>query len=336
MEVETEMDLLERYLQAVRFLLPEKQRDDIARELEEDVRSEIEEKQAELGRPLNEDDLAALLKRLGHPFVLALRYQPSRYLIGPAVFPLYSLAVRSVLGILSVVHILLPAIFFMATGEPAGKTVGLFLRFPGVALQILAWITLGFVVIDSTVVLSAVERSLSGWRPQSLPPLVVEEPARPPSVAGFVLTALVNVWWLVGLQFPKLLLGPAADYIGFGPIFHRLYVPIAVAAIASIVLGWLRLSRRHSATLLRTSGLVVDALGLIVLYILARGGAWLVAEPGLAKLAGHEKMIEIANLGTGLGLWITFVVSAVAFTWQYLIRARGWPRHGRSLPPPTT
>ena len=45
----TQMDFLERYLQAVRFLLPKKQRHDIDQELSEELRSQIEEKEAELG-----------------------------------------------------------------------------------------------------------------------------------------------------------------------------------------------------------------------------------------------------------------------------------------------
>ena len=37
-------ELLKRYLHAVRCLLPQKQRNDVSRELEENLRSEIEEK----------------------------------------------------------------------------------------------------------------------------------------------------------------------------------------------------------------------------------------------------------------------------------------------------
>jgi hypothetical protein len=282
-EGEGAMDLLERYLQAVRFLLPKKQQHDVDRELSEDLRSQIEEKEAERGRPLDEDELAALLKRFGHPVVLALRYQQGRYLIGPAVFPLYWFAVRSLLGILAIVHILLPAIFFLLTEEPAGRIVGLFVRFPGVVLPVLAWVTLGFAVLETPVVRSAIERSLSSWRPQSLPAIVKEDPARPASIGGFVLGVLLSVWLLAGLQFPQLLLGPAADYIGFGPIFYRLYVPMALAAAVGIVRGWVRLSRPHWTRFNRMSGLVVDAMGLVVLYLLERGSGWFVPGSGFRQ-----------------------------------------------------
>jgi hypothetical protein len=328
------MELLERYLQAVRFLLPKKQRHDVDRELSEDLRSQIEEREAEMGRPLEEDELAALLKGFGHPVVLALRYQQGRYLIGPEIFPLYWFAVKFVAGILAVVHILLPAIFFLLTNEPAGRIVGLFLRFPGVALPVLAWITIAFAILETPAVRSAIEQSLSSWRPQSLPAIVKEEPARRPSVTGFVLGVLLSVWWLAGLQFPRLLLGPGADYVGFGPIFYRLYGPMALAAALSIVLGWIRLSRPHWTRFSWMSGLVVDAMGLIILFLLQRGSGWLVAGERLSRVPGSEGLIEIVNLVAGVGLSIALVVSAVTFAWQYFIRV--WPWHGRPAPPPTT
>ena len=50
------MDLLDRYLQAVRFWLPAKQEHDIIAELFEDLHSQIQEKEDALGCPLNEDE----------------------------------------------------------------------------------------------------------------------------------------------------------------------------------------------------------------------------------------------------------------------------------------
>jgi hypothetical protein len=43
------MELIERYLQAVKFALPQEQREDIIKELRDNLLSQIEEKEAELG-----------------------------------------------------------------------------------------------------------------------------------------------------------------------------------------------------------------------------------------------------------------------------------------------
>lgn len=78
------MEALDRYLEAVRAWLPREQRADIVAELGEDLRSEIEERQGALRRPLSEDEVLALLKRRGHPMSVAEGYLPSQHLIGPA------------------------------------------------------------------------------------------------------------------------------------------------------------------------------------------------------------------------------------------------------------
>lgn len=318
------MELVERYLHAVRFLLPRKQRDDVSRELSEDLRAQIEEKEAELDRRLTEDETAALLKRFGHPLTLALRYQQGRYLIGPEVFPLFLFAVKSVLAALAVVHIVLPAIYFVVSGEPSRRVVGLFLRFPGVALPVLGWITIAFVVLDTRAVRSAINGALAGWRPQSLPEVAkTDEAAQPPSAGGLVLTALLGIWWLAGLAYPPLVLGPAAAYVDFGPVFDRLYVPIAAATAASLAVGWFRLAHPARRRLLVYSGLVADGLSLTVLYVLAQGDVFVVAPEALAGSPGHQALLHTLNDGIRLAMRVSFVATAAAIAWKYAKHARG-------------
>ncbi|MGH9718901.1 MAG: hypothetical protein ACRD8O_01700, partial [Bryobacteraceae bacterium] len=83
------MNLLDRYLHAVKFWLPAGQQEDILAELSEDIRSEIEDKEAGLGRKLDEDGVAAILKKRGRPILVASRYLPQQSLIGPALMPAY-------------------------------------------------------------------------------------------------------------------------------------------------------------------------------------------------------------------------------------------------------
>ena len=103
------MDLLDRYLNAVRIWLPAAQEDDLIAEMGEDIRSEIEDREATLGRRLSQDELAALLKQRGHPMRAAARYLPPRYLIGPALYPVYMLVMRLVMF-----WVVLPICIFVA------------------------------------------------------------------------------------------------------------------------------------------------------------------------------------------------------------------------------
>jgi hypothetical protein len=87
------MDLVDSYVKAVAKALPEGQRDDIIGELSEDIRSEMEDKQQELGRPLTEEEQEGLLRQRGNPLLLAARYRQDqrsvafgKQIIGPVLF----------------------------------------------------------------------------------------------------------------------------------------------------------------------------------------------------------------------------------------------------------
>ena len=104
------MNLVDRYLKTVAKALPEAQREDIIRELSEDIRSEMEDKQSELGRALTEAEQQALLKQRGNPLLLAARYHQDdrrvafgRLLIGPVLLPFYIKVLSFNLGLTFVV-----------------------------------------------------------------------------------------------------------------------------------------------------------------------------------------------------------------------------------------
>src|SRR5579864_2821946 len=92
------MELLNRYLQAVKFWLPRAQQDDIVTELGEDIRSEIEERERELGRELHRTETEEILKQRGRPLLVAEKYLPQRFLIGPILFPAYWFVLKLVLA----------------------------------------------------------------------------------------------------------------------------------------------------------------------------------------------------------------------------------------------
>lgn len=91
------MELLDRYVQAVKFWLPRAQQDDIVTELSEDIRSQIEERETALGRKLNDGEIESILKQRGRPLVVASGYLPQRHLIGPVLFPVYLFVLKIVM-----------------------------------------------------------------------------------------------------------------------------------------------------------------------------------------------------------------------------------------------
>jgi hypothetical protein len=92
------MEMIDRYLQAVKFGLPQTQRDDIIKELRDSILSQVEEKEAALGRPMSVDEQVELLQKLGRPMHLASRYRKQQYMIGGAMFPHLLESVESLAG----------------------------------------------------------------------------------------------------------------------------------------------------------------------------------------------------------------------------------------------
>ena len=68
-------------------------------ELKDSILSQVEEKEAALGRPLNEDELVEILKTMGSPAKLASRYREQQGLIAPTVMPIYWKVLKAALGL---------------------------------------------------------------------------------------------------------------------------------------------------------------------------------------------------------------------------------------------
>ncbi len=71
----TNQELLERYIHAVKILLPLNKRDDIAAEIRSNLLSLMEDEEALLGRPLHAAEVGAILQRTGYPILVASRYR---------------------------------------------------------------------------------------------------------------------------------------------------------------------------------------------------------------------------------------------------------------------
>ena len=219
------MELLERYLQAVRFFLPRHQQDDIVRELSENLVSEMEDRKEACGRPLTPDEEADILRRHGHPMLVAGRYQTRQQLIGPAFFPIYVVALKMGLAVALLVTAVLAIVGSMLTGDPIRHFVQALLAYPGRALMVFAWTTLSFGGLDYAQSHLKLGHT---WDPRTLPKLVRREhwTSRGHSLFEFLITVAFIVWLLLIPGAPHLLLGPAASFLELAPVWRLAYVPI--------------------------------------------------------------------------------------------------------------
>jgi hypothetical protein len=123
-----------------------------------------------------------------------------------------------------------------------------------------------------------------------------------------------------------LILGPAANILTFGPIFYQLYVPMIVAAVAGIVVGSTRLSHPHWTKLHRFGALLLDALGLGILYVLSRAEKWFVLSQSATDAAVSQPLVDTVNSGLSIALPIALVAAGVTFAWKHGIRPVRWRR----------
>ena len=284
------MDLLERYLQAVKFWLPGKQKHDILAELSEDIRSEIEDKEAELGRPVGSAELEAILTRWGHPMMVAERYLPQRSLIGPVLLPAYTLVLKIATFFCVVPRTLVWIGFVIA--KPGFRTPD------AIAHQLMGiWLTALHLVVAITAIFAVMEwrqRHSRAWETWTASQLVEHERdpneiPRSQSIAELVGGLIAAWWWLTLVASPSSYRLEDTFQITLWPLYSWAYWPILVFLLAGVVLASVNLFRPSWTRERAGARLAIDALGLVIAAVIALGPFVDVAaanpKPGAADLA---------------------------------------------------
>ncbi len=317
------MEMIDRYLQAVRFALPAAQRDDIIKELRDSILSQIEEQEAGLGRPLNEDEQVDLLKELGSPMHLASRYRKQQHMIGATMFPIYWKVLKASLGLAFLV-LAAASIATAAAGKTFSESLGVLSHYPSVALMVFAWITLVFSALEF---FGARFHVSDRWDPRKLPPLAKTDPRKSQFelIAQLVIQTVFGVWWLAGLHYQYLIFGPGIAFLRFGPVWHTIYWLFVVLVIVDLGLTGSRLVWPRWALGGQVSRLVMSALGLVVLYFLINAPDLFVAAD--ASTPQLQSLARSINYGVRLGLVAAAIVNIINVV-REILRLVGW-RLGR-------
>jgi len=305
------MDLIERYLAAVRQNLPAEKADDIIAELHDELATRQEIREDALGRPLTRDELTAMLREFGHPLVIAARYRPQQYLIGPELYPFYLFGLRVVLTIGGA---LLFAIGVSAAVLGDGNVVHMFLRITGdlwgFFITAAAMVTLAFALFER---FGGPIDQLYRWTPEHLPAPLAPRQGQWESAFEVGMGIAFLLWWIGVVHLPivavtdKFRLEPAA-------IWDAWYLPILLLASAQLtvnLLKWLLPHLRRTVSLL-TIAVSVAAVALVAgLY---QASAWVTVVPTGATPADVAGLTESLNLA----IRITLVVLAITMTLQAL------------------
>jgi hypothetical protein len=309
------MDLIDRYLSAVRRNLPARNADDIVAELRDALASRIEDREEELGRPLDAAEIQAVIKDFGHPLVVAGRFRGRQSLIGPEVFPFYLSVARIVLLAIAGVQLAIGLVqLLFGDRDPVQlllQTIG------GLSVSLLvslAIVTLIFAILERT---GFSADHIGNWNPAQLADVEDGQPGPRESAAEVALGIAFLLWWTGVFRLPYA--AGAADFrIEPAQIFAQLYWPILILAAARLVhnlIQWLRPRWRLVCGLI--GGLTAIA-GLVLLAMVYRAGLWAtIVSTGMPAA-------EAAELQTSLNLALKIAIVVTGVVWTFACLGALW------------
>ena len=280
------MELLDTYLQSVRSYLPRAQQDDIIKELSDNILSQMEDKEAALGRPLTAVEQEAIIKQHGDPLTVVGRYQLDtrsvafgRQLIGPVLYPFYIRVLTIVMGLSFLAQVVIGLALYAA-----GQAV----TADGVISSILVQLAIqfGIITLVFTVAQANATRFPAMWAP-------LEQVFDRPGAGGGkaysrfeafaeLVVLLVAFLWLLNVDVGRnLVLGADGPVLAFAPIWQAVYIPVLVLTFAGMVRSALVLLRPAWSRLRLLTSVLLDVAVLILAGVLIAAGDWIVlAGPG--------------------------------------------------------
>jgi hypothetical protein len=322
--------------------LPWQRQDDIIAELRANLEAQLEDKEAELGRPLTKEEAEDWLKLMGAPIQVAARYQRQQYLIGPALFPTYFYVLKLVLTWATAIYVIANAVT-IAVGNQGGEAIlRAALRLPWIWLINAAITTVIFVAIEllgtrfpeKFGALGPMANSMAGpmtaqWSPLDLPPVAAEQPdwAKPRSFTRALLQVFSQgamlAYVLLVPHYPFLLFGPGAWYLKslpyqLAPVWWTFYwwmVGINVFELAwqltELAQGtWQRPKSRAKHIAMN----LLSLIPLIVLLTAPNHALFLLKNPADAgKLGGT---LAAANSGVLKGLAVVIAIVVIQVVWR--------------------
>lgn len=277
----TNQELLDRYIHSVKTMLPPDKMDDIAAEIRSNLQSLVEDQAAQIGREPSREEMSAILKHHGHPFVVASRYrdQPGRGLISPELFPLYWFTLRAIFGGWVTIRLIV-AVFVLQGTATAGSVL------PRLGRDILL---AGFIIAAGVTMLFAAWEYLEfkfrysqRWKPESLPS--VPPPIRPPKQPSPAFQVIGGIVWMIFWAAALFLPGMFWVWGGravFSPsdAVYAMRLPMWLLALVGISQSWLSYTRFATSEWRAFLRVGVNVAGIVLAIWVLRAGDLLVAGP---------------------------------------------------------
>jgi hypothetical protein len=329
------MELLDRYLEAVKKHLPWQRQDDIIAELRANLESQLEEKEGELGRPLTQAEGEAWIKSLGSPVQAAAGYQTQQYLIGPTFFPTYRYVLKLACSWAAVIYIFVNAVQLFVEKDPSVASVaGIIASLPFTLLTTGAWITLVFAALEyaaarGLVNIPAIAGQCPGWQLNNLPKVEQafgkgkKRRTFVQAVIEAVFSVLSLTWLLLIPHYPFLLMGPGMYYMAaspyaLAPVLIEFFWCVVALNAFQVVWNVENLWHDRWRDPQPAMQILFKAFGLIPLIVLFNAPAQAVIvlrHPDLDQMT-HGATVDMINLNVHRCLPILGAIVAANLAWD--------------------
>ena len=307
------MELLDRYLHAVKFWLPRQQQDDIIAEISEDLRSQIEDREGELGRKLDDNEVAALLRKRGRPLLVANGYLPQHSLIGPVYFPIYLLVLKIAALCFLVPRILVLIGFFIFDPKYHTEGVGALIVRTWSELWFGGFVTFGIV----TLVFAVLERTqaksgwLEKWDPLKLPK--VKDTRRIPRASSVfeVVFGIIVVMWLVELATSGILLNQTNIHIALTAAGREFVWIVTAMSLFGVGMSTVNMFRPFWTKARLALRVVQDLVSTLVFGLMARAGALIILSGANIPAAKAVEVNAAVNTWLSVSMAIVGAICAV-------------------------
>lgn len=306
------MDLIDRYLSAIARRLPADKATDIVAEIQDDLLSRIEAREEALGHPLDRREVSALIKDMGHPLIVAARYRPAQYLIGPDAFPFFVATLRIVAMFLAVA---------LAVGAAANVVFGHASLVRAVTQSVTGLFSSAMLALGTVVaVFYALERGgfpadhLAKWRPEQLPETRDKQPGAWGSAFEVAVGLYAILWWCGLAPLPLLHTNVEGLTLTPDPFWITLWWPVLALMLARLVYNLVQWLRPRWKVARGALSVATAIGGLALLATIHQAGHWITLRS--ATMSAHE-LVEL-DRAVNLGLRVAIVVVAVGWVLQCL------------------
>ena len=312
------MNLIERYVTEVGKHLPRKNRLDIETELRSTLEDMLEDRSQQAGCQADDALIEELLQEYGAPRKVAATYQTHPYLIGPSIFPTYTLVLKIVLAAVTLgltIATIVSLINSDLSSPEIFKTLGeLVLSLVGALIAAFGNLTLIFAILERVLSTSEFE-DVKEWKATDLTKALDPNQVK---TGEMIVSIVFTVIGLIILNvYPNIIgvwnleHGEWIQSVKLSESFFR-YLPwINLSGILTIVLNIFLIRKGTWQEFTRWTHIGIELIAMGIAVALLRGPALLTTiNTSVDNVAGFSLAHQLNNV-IPIALLVVIVVSTI-------------------------